>query len=181
MTTTPDLFVYRSLNSSKREIRIFHMDPVSSETITGTIVHVSLDSEIDCGTDTCYDTISYCWGDSTLSNKVLIDGKVLRVTNSAEQALRTMCFTGEIHRVWIDSICINQESFEEQSQQVRLMGEIYREGCVNLIDLGNEDEEIMSRATRNIEDIYEEIRTETNDFAEFESRVSARTDRGLAY
>lgn len=104
------------------------MNPVSSsETITGTLVHVSLDSEFDCDTDTCYDTISYCWGDSTLSNNVLIDGKVLRVTNGAEQALRTMCFTGEIHRVWIDSICINQESFEERSQQVRLMGDIYRE------------------------------------------------------
>ena len=39
----------------------------------------------------------------------------------------------------------------------------------------------MARATRNIKEIYEEIRTETNDFAEFESRVSAQTDRGLAY
>jgi len=112
---------------------------------------------------------------------VLIAGKVLPVTNSAEQALRTMCFTGEIHRVWIDSICINQESFEERSQQVRLMGDIYRDGCVNLIDLGNEDREVLSRAFRNIKDIYEEIRTETNDFAEFESRVLAQTDCGLAY
>jgi hypothetical protein len=120
-------FVYKPLNPSKREIRLFHLNPTSdsSEIVTGTIVHVSLDGNFDCDADTCYNTVSYAWGNLELCKKVLVDGCTLPVTHNAESALRSMRKAEETRRIWIDSICIDQTNLEERSQQVMLMGSIY--------------------------------------------------------
>jgi hypothetical protein len=101
-------FVYQPLDPSKREIRLFHLNRTDSsdnvEIITGTIAHVSLDDHFDCDSETCYDTLSYAWGNPELCRKVLIGGCTLPVTRNAESALRSMRLTEENRRIWIDSI-----------------------------------------------------------------------------
>lgn len=181
---SPEPYVYQKLDPSRREIRLFHLDPniaSPSDLVTGTIVHVSLDDKLDCEADTCYDTISYTWGSPELSEKVLIDGRILPVTLSASNALISTCLEEEIRRVWIDSVCINQTDLEERAQQVLLMGQIYRAGCINVIYLGNTDIPGTYKALENIHAIYEEIRADTNNFANFESYIMGKAEDGREY
>ncbi len=121
---SPKSFVYRPLDPAKREIRLFHIDrtSASSDIVTGTIVHVSLDDSLECDANECYDTVSYVWGNPELCKTVLVEGCTLPVTRNADSALRSTRLSEEIRRIWIDSICIDQTNLEERAQQVMLMG-----------------------------------------------------------
>jgi hypothetical protein len=170
-------FVYQPLDPSKREIRLFHLNRTDSsdnvEIITGAIVHVSLDNHFDCDAETCYDTVSYAWGNPELSKKVLVDGYTLPVTRNAESALRSMRLTEETRRVWIDSICIDQTNLEERAQQVMLMGSIYEDSCLNVIHLFEDDRPMLNRAIANINAIYEEILADINDLVDCDKSVDS--------
>ncbi|KAI9768924.1 MAG: hypothetical protein M1840_004520 [Geoglossum simile] len=45
--------------------------------------------------------------------------------------------------IWIDAICINQESISERSAQVAIMGQIYRKASVTIMWLGRDDDYLM--------------------------------------
>jgi hypothetical protein len=45
--------------------------------------------------------------------------------------------------MWVDSICIDQDSLIERNHQVRLMGEIYEKATTVLVWLGEPNEETM--------------------------------------
>lgn len=68
--------------------------------------------------------ISYCWGNSNDSVKIICNGCVMTITKSLHDAL--LRFRSEGKRVfWADAICINQADDEEKSHQVHLMRRIY--------------------------------------------------------
>lgn len=70
-----------------------------------------------------------------------IDGETLLITKSLADALGRMREKDADCRVlWVDAICINQGDVAERSQQVALMGRIYK--CSNrvLVWLGDKDE-----------------------------------------
>lgn len=172
---SPAPFVYRPLDPAKREIRLFHLSPTenSSDILTGTIVHVSLDDRFECDDETCYITISYVWGNSELCKTILVDGRTLAVTANAERALHTVRLTSDIHRIWIDSVCIDQTNLEERAQQVMLMGSIYENTCINSVLLIEDDEPMLERAIANIEAIHEEIRAEVSDLEPCDGSISS--------
>jgi len=90
-----------------------------------------------------YITLSHCWGDAD----------VLKLTTDNEMALRTgfaikdlpktfreaIQFTRalSVQYLWIDSLCIMQDSLEDWRHQSALMGEIYKNCFCNLAATGS--------------------------------------------
>ncbi|KAH7356247.1 heterokaryon incompatibility, partial [Pyrenochaeta sp. MPI-SDFR-AT-0127] len=73
-----------------------------------------------------YQALSYTWGDLATTNTITLNGTPFAVRenlcnflNRWRQALQPMRF------LWIDAICINQESIPERNHQVGMMGRIY--------------------------------------------------------
>jgi hypothetical protein len=72
-----------------------------------------------------YGALSYVWGDSHLTRSIHIDDETLPITESLYSALQQMREIDEEHWIWVDQICIDQESVADRSGQVGRMGEIY--------------------------------------------------------
>jgi hypothetical protein len=83
-----------------------------------------------------YQALSYEWGKTKGSHSIRCDGSVLLVTINLLAALRRLRFSTFRRYLWIDAICINQEDMEEKTQQVAMMGQIYKFGHKALIWLG---------------------------------------------
>jgi hypothetical protein len=62
--------------------------------------------------------------------------------------------------IWIDAICINQDSIDERTCQVRIMDRVYRQAAKVLIWLGPEDALTRAgcRALLQLSNLFEEIR-----------------------
>jgi hypothetical protein len=86
-----------------------------------------------------YDAISYVWGSSSRTTKVLCDNYTshLYVTANLRNVLEKLASepSGSTGRLpyWIDGLCINQEDEQERGHQVRKMANIYRRAaCVHI-------------------------------------------------
>lgn len=82
-----------------------------------------------------YVAISYTWGAQPLDHTVICDGKPLQVTKSCHEVLHFMRSRGW-QMIWIDQLCVDQNSLEERSKQVQLMSQIYRQAVLVLAWLG---------------------------------------------
>ncbi|KAK8075633.1 hypothetical protein PG997_010296 [Apiospora hydei] len=126
---------YKPLNGSAQEIRLLTIEPTDNHDapIEATLDHISLDEE------PTYIALSYRWGRSGKDETVSIDhNRLLPITSSLSQALR--CFRAKnILRLWVDAICINQDSNDEKADQIRLMRQIYQRAEVVIAWVGQED------------------------------------------
>lgn len=99
-----------------------------------------------------YDCLSYVWGERTDPGTCICDNQEVSITRNLAGFLGQYCHKERARPIWIDSICINQDSPEEVSSQVALMGRIYSEArCVH-IWLGNDDVSLQyEKAMRGID------------------------------
>jgi hypothetical protein len=78
-----------------------------------------------------YEALSYTWaddnGDSSRSRRLYIGAywDIVPITANCESALRCVRDPNSPRTVWVDSVCIDQESDRERSHQVGMMGRIY--------------------------------------------------------
>ncbi|KAH6991489.1 heterokaryon incompatibility protein-domain-containing protein [Ilyonectria sp. MPI-CAGE-AT-0026] len=105
--------------------------------LRGSLIEASIHSPPE------YFALSYCWGDSTLSEEIIIDGQSLNITANCAAALRRM-LRGKLGRhIWVDSICINQsnapDALKERGLQVAMMDQIYRNATQVNVHLGEGD------------------------------------------
>ena len=98
------------------------------------------------GKDIAYTALSYSWGmnedgDATLSESILVDGRLLKITRNLYQGLQRI-FSGYQQQlpIWIDAVCIDQGSIEERNGQVAKMAEIYVNACKLFVWLGEPTE-----------------------------------------
>ena len=94
-----------------------------------------------------YSDVSYTWGDARERNIVVVDGRLVSVPASSEEALRcpNACFPdGGTCRPWIDAICVDQSNFTERAHQVAFMGDVYSKTERVLVWLGQDDGTIES-------------------------------------
>ena len=117
-----DLFEHAPLDLGQNSIRLLQVEAANS-----------LDQRISCrlinstysgGRPYC--ALSYTWGDAVDEQYVLVDGKPLRVRKSVFTFLKFAQKNLRNRYMWIDSICIDQQSIAERNHQVGSMGEIYR-------------------------------------------------------
>ena len=110
-----------------------------------------------------YVAVSYVWGTDAPSIKLRANGKFMLLRHNLASFLRVitnnkLCIRGPDHEIpyrplflWIDQICIDQDSVAERNHQVQLMGAIYRhaERVVSWLGSGipNSDDAIEFMAT----------------------------------
>ncbi|KAF4854353.1 Heterokaryon incompatibility protein 6, OR allele [Colletotrichum siamense] len=75
--------------------------------------------------DQDYVALSYAWGSTRRSNKIIVNRHVHFITFNLDRALRAIRRTTESIVIWVDSVCINQEDSVEKSHQVGLMHDIF--------------------------------------------------------
>jgi hypothetical protein len=88
-----------------------------------------------------YDALSYSWDGQEPTQSISCDGTALKVTRNAATALQHLRRRESPITLWIDGICINQESAPEKNQQVAMMGDIYKSAIHVYIWLGTGDKE----------------------------------------
>lgn len=151
------IYQYQPLDIPSKEIRILRVKAGSRRTaIHCTLEHVSLQD--DCLLD--YEALSYCWGNAAARAQVLLDGRVVDVPESSEEALRNLRLPKKDRTLWIDAICINQSDDEERGSQVALMGEIYRSATRTAIWLGEADD-TTELAMEAIDILLQQLRQES--------------------
>lgn len=131
-------FSYRDLNKDLNEIRLLRILKSTSiqlsddpALVSCEILHVDLDKAPS------YNTLSYTWGSPTSPQRpILLNGKRFLVRENLWKALkRFQSLDGEM-LIWIDAICINQESIQERNSQVPKMTQIYKQADQVLAWLG---------------------------------------------
>lgn len=78
---------------------------------------------------TPYEALSYAWGNMSRSsgNKIQIEDWTMTIRSNLDEALRSLRSEVSQRVLWVDSICINQCGLQERVDQVRMMGDIYRQ------------------------------------------------------
>ncbi|OAK97272.1 hypothetical protein IQ06DRAFT_296450 [Phaeosphaeriaceae sp. SRC1lsM3a] len=87
-----------------------------------------------------YRAISYMWGDPSVTQPILVDGKSIAVRSNLWSFLGQMQDESCTDALWIRALCINQRDIAERSQQVSLMGQIYSKAAVVHVWLGPEND-----------------------------------------
>lgn len=118
------LIIYNPLPSDGSSIRLLRLLPSSRKR-----------SEIECKlfeaniADTKnvpFEALSYTWGDATRTVEVNLDSTAFEATVNLEAALRALRKPDQPRVFWVDAVCINQKDVREQSEQVRMMWNIYK-------------------------------------------------------
>jgi Heterokaryon incompatibility protein (HET) len=92
-----------------------------------------------------YLALSYVWGDPHVTKNITVDGMTFAATTNLVAALEILPGGSgkegaEDYNYWIDAICINQEDIHERSDQVHMMGDIFKNATVVVAWIGPEME-----------------------------------------
>ncbi|CAH0054944.1 unnamed protein product [Clonostachys solani] len=177
-------FKYTSLQLT--EIRLLVLHPgQDQDVLCGSIAVAQHNPEQ--GNVPQYEAISYAWGDQTSPDHITLralpnaestvidsnDGNATEAESSLSigqnlgAVLRHLRHEADTRILWCDSICINQQDFDERAAQVRRMGEIFKHAqrviawlglpddhshlaiqtlqqCADYIDFSNEEEAMLA-------------------------------------
>jgi hypothetical protein len=133
--TSDDEYQYTKL-PTPHSTRLVELHPSESEDVIVTLRTVELDLAPP------YEAISYVWGDPNFKVGIKCEGRSLKVTPNLKAVLHHLRPKSRTRILWADAVCINQEDFEERSQQVRIMSKIYSTAIRTLIWLGSNSEDI---------------------------------------
>ncbi|CAM1510213.1 Fc.00g005480.m01.CDS01 [Cosmosporella sp. VM-42] len=125
--------IYESitLDPDRREIRLLHISPGSrDEPIKTELSRVSLDETPS------YSVLSYSWGPENDKVPIQVQGKDLQVTRNLHQCLMKLRQETAPFVIWIDAVCINQNSNQDKNTQVPLMRDIYKSAQQAYVWLG---------------------------------------------
>ncbi|KAK3115993.1 hypothetical protein LTR53_004107 [Teratosphaeriaceae sp. CCFEE 6253] len=168
-------YTYRNLDPQRQEFRLLIVLPDKSDGPLRLIIkHASLAED----QRSAYETVSYTWGNSTRSARLIIQEhrlallrRHLYVPANTESALKQVRFSDRSRIIWIDAVCINQDDTKERSQQVGMMGRIYGSSIGNLVCLGDLDEVMAGRVSHTLDDLLDDARRKTDGFSNFFSTV----------
>jgi hypothetical protein len=88
-----------------------------------------------------YEALSYTWGGGLKTHTLLTPSQsVLGITSNLHAALHHLRDDTNATHIWIDALCINQESVPERNQQVSKMGKVYSNAYNVTVWIGDEYE-----------------------------------------
>jgi hypothetical protein len=80
--------------------------------------------------------LSYTWGSMNEVRTIQCNGSPREVTKNLFEALQALRHPNKTSRIWVDSVCINQEDSDDRTNQVKRMTQIYRDARGVFIWLG---------------------------------------------
>jgi hypothetical protein len=135
------LYEYELLKDASSTIRLVHIQ--AQHIALGDLPGVPRCSLRQCllANKPKYTALSYAWGDANDTKPILLDGRRKEVTRSLWQFLSQIARDQrderiEIQAYWIDALSINQEDDVEKSDQVAMMGQIYKKASKLVVWLG---------------------------------------------
>lgn len=161
---------------NSQSIRVLKLYPGRAEApLRGSLLEVYLDHAPK------YEAISYTWGSLISKDEIECDSKVIRITQNCSETLRRLRHLISIRLLWIDSICIAQNSYQERNHQVEMMGEIYSKAFRVVVWLGRGDKH-TDAAIGYLKSLvqYRKLGFCTNDRL-FERRISKVTGTYIKY
>jgi hypothetical protein len=84
-----------------------------------------------------YVALSYCWAGGKANKVIYLQGKTLRLTQNLWDALQHIRSPNATRNLWVDQICIDQESTRERNEQVQQMDQVYTSADSVIAWLGN--------------------------------------------
>ncbi|CAH0057758.1 unnamed protein product [Clonostachys solani] len=144
-----------ALSLTTKEIRLLTVQPAENITdkldVSWSIANLD-DKEIK------YSALSYCWGAPLDTVEMMVSSdlepgkRTFDINPTVDLALRRLRRSDQLLHIWIDSICINQENYEERSRQVGLMRDIFsRAERVHIwLGEGNDGADACLRIARNV-------------------------------
>lgn len=88
-----------------------------------------------------YEAFSYAWGNNEKSEVVIVDKRVLPVTENLHMALQHLRQEDIDRILWVDAVCIDQSNVAERGHQVTYMGSIYERANNVIVWLGSASED----------------------------------------
>lgn len=156
-----------------REVRLVKVLPGSSSPIRCEFTSVVLDQ---CPP---YSALSYTWGSSDSSGKILLGQFETTVGSNLVTFLHRLSRNGNTSFFWIDALCINQADMLERSHQVGLMKDIYSNAHRVIIWLGEASSEGYT-AMRVIKEAYRDA-PKNHEGCSASQRLAIRGKEELAY
>jgi len=132
-----------------RSIRVLVLQPARKAYHPVQFFFKETSLEGDSGPRLCYEALSYTWGAPRGTRPILCEGRAILVTPNCEQALLHLRQKFRPRNLWIDAICIDQQSVSEKNQQVPMMGDIYRRASRSILWLGRDMDAQLSAVLRN--------------------------------
>jgi hypothetical protein len=105
-----------------------------------------------------YEAVSYVWGGGP-TKYMTVDGAAIRIKSSLKSALQTFRRSrgaGRTRRLWVDSVCINQDDISERTSQVVMMDLIFAGASRVLCWLGSDEDGLMNFAMEVIRDFLKD-------------------------
>ncbi|KAI0148500.1 heterokaryon incompatibility protein-domain-containing protein [Xylariaceae sp. FL1272] len=129
---SPTDYVFEPIDTERPRIRLLTIQP-GSGALHCTMKFAERDSKPE------YEALSYCWGSPSKSKQITVNDAVFRVTDNLYAALSRLRKETEPYVLWIDAICIDQDSLLEKNTFVPMMKTIYEEARRVVIWLGEHD------------------------------------------
>lgn len=136
-----DLSVHRYSFLPPGNIRLLRLMPYE-DGLDATVLRCQLFNyplHMTGGNECLYEALSYVWGGPQKPCSVLINGRTLAITSNLSAALVRLRDRHLERILWVDAICIDQESRVEREEQVRMMTGIYYKASRVLVWLGEGD------------------------------------------
>jgi hypothetical protein len=149
MASRPTKYRYRTLDTSKRQIRLLHvLESQASPTKHPVSLRLKLSLEtFDLHDAPPYAALSYTWGPENPTYDLVIEGRDFRVRENLFFFFKELPqhdantswdnWLRHTRYIWIDQICINQADVRERNHQVGLMSRIYKDCEIVVVWLGD--------------------------------------------
>lgn len=87
-----------------------------------------------------FEALSYVWGDGTLCQRLFCNTSAIKITQSLFDALIHLRHPKATRKLWVDAVCIDQNSNDEKIVQLPYMKDIYQHANQVVIWLGLADD-----------------------------------------
>jgi Heterokaryon incompatibility protein (HET) len=160
--------IYQSCPLEIGRIRLLSLQPgQTSSPIICDLTEHSLDAK------PTFEALSYTWGDTTQNESILLCAQEWPVSIYLFAALQHLRHDKDIRILWIDALCINQESSLERGHQVAQMSSIYGKANKVIAWLGEGTEE----SNTAVEAIEEIIKTPTAHWYAYGHRLKDNIEK----
>lgn len=117
--------------------------------------------------------LSYSWDGQSRDQVILCNDTLLAVTSNVQKLLPYLHLEYKSNYIWIDAICIDQDSPIDQNTQIPLMRIIYTEAIKVIVWLGESDAHV-DRALEAIPELIPRLRG-------FDGRLGLNDDRLMSH
>lgn len=100
-----------------------------------------------------FTALSYVWGSPETTKSISLEGKLIKVRENLWDFLSYHEPQESRKYLWIDALCIDQNSVKERNHQVGIMGQIYRRAAMVIAWLGLGHEEALTRIPAALDDV----------------------------